>query len=286
MSSGVGRRTAEPAFHGDEPRVSRSPSRRAPRSCAWERHFRHPNLPLTALSSSVEPADKPDGERSQHERQSLDLRQQKFRSKFRGFDPVEVGAFWRPSRRLREAALRETDRLRQELNRVEGMLTELRQHEGSLKSTLIAAQRLADDIKANAERKRAASSATRKGVPIFSSRRRSRGSRTFSARLTGLRLKRRDVETSIESTIQTLRNTLEYVREQEAREREDKILLHRPRIVDRPVRAGSFMSARQGVGCLVRVIPRARKTECTGVRDGALVIRVAAPPVEAPPTTR
>jgi uncharacterized protein (TIGR00251 family) len=28
------------------------------------------------------------------------------------------------------------------------------------------------------------------------------------------------------------------------------------------------------------VIPRARKTACSGVRDGALLIRVAAPPVE------
>jgi hypothetical protein len=45
----------------------------------------------------------------------------------------------------------------------------------------------------------------------------------------GLKLKRRDVETSIEATIQTLRNTLEYVREQEARDREEKILMHRPR---------------------------------------------------------
>jgi len=31
---------------------------------------------------------------------------------------------------------------------------------------------------------------------------------------------------------------------------------------------------------LVRVIPRARKTEFAGERDGSLVIRVAAPPVE------
>jgi uncharacterized protein (TIGR00251 family) len=30
----------------------------------------------------------------------------------------------------------------------------------------------------------------------------------------------------------------------------------------------------------VRVIPRARKTECTGFRDDALVVRVAAPPVD------
>ena len=43
----------------------------------------------------------------------------------------------------------------------------------------------------------------------------------------GMKLKRRDVETTMESTIQTLRNTLEYIREQEARERDEKILIHR-----------------------------------------------------------
>ena len=30
----------------------------------------------------------------------------------------------------------------------------------------------------------------------------------------------------------------------------------------------------------VRVIPRARKTECSGERDGAFVIRLAAPPLD------
>ena len=30
----------------------------------------------------------------------------------------------------------------------------------------------------------------------------------------------------------------------------------------------------------VRVIPRARKTACVGLRDDALVVRIAAPPVE------
>jgi uncharacterized protein len=34
------------------------------------------------------------------------------------------------------------------------------------------------------------------------------------------------------------------------------------------------------VELIVRVIPRARKTEISGERDGALVVRVAAPPVE------
>ena len=44
-----------------------------------------------------------------------------------------------------------------------------------------------------------------------------------------MKLKRRDVETSIEATIQTLRNTLEFVREQDVRDREDRLLLYRPR---------------------------------------------------------
>jgi uncharacterized protein (TIGR00251 family) len=36
----------------------------------------------------------------------------------------------------------------------------------------------------------------------------------------------------------------------------------------------------EGVIFNVRVIPRARKTQCSGIRDEALVVRVAAPPVE------
>jgi uncharacterized protein (TIGR00251 family) len=39
-------------------------------------------------------------------------------------------------------------------------------------------------------------------------------------------------------------------------------------------------STAEGVELTVRVIPRARKTEVSGERDGALVMRVAAPPVE------
>ena len=42
-----------------------------------------------------------------------------------------------------------------------------------------------------------------------------------------MKLKRRDVETTIESTIQTLRNTLDYVREQDQRERDDRVLAFR-----------------------------------------------------------
>jgi hypothetical protein len=48
----------------------------------------------------------------------------------------------------------------------------------------------------------------------------------------GLRLKRRDVENSLEATISALRNSLDFVREQDQKEREDKVLLHRPRPIE------------------------------------------------------
>ena len=44
-----------------------------------------------------------------------------------------------------------------------------------------------------------------------------------------LGLKRREVETTLEASIQTLRHTLEYVRQRAERDTDDKILLHRPR---------------------------------------------------------
>jgi hypothetical protein len=49
-----------------------------------------------------------------------------------------------------------------------------------------------------------------------------------------MKLKRREVENSLESSISTLRSTLDFIREQEQRERDEKILLHRPRQVDQP----------------------------------------------------
>src|SRR5207245_2102939 len=81
----------------------------------------------------------------------LDLRQQRFRSAFRGFDRIEVASFLSAVADDYEQALRETDRLRQDLVRMEAMLTEHREAERNLRNTLLTAQKIADDIKANAE---------------------------------------------------------------------------------------------------------------------------------------
>jgi hypothetical protein len=52
-----------------------------------------------------------------------------------------------------------------------------------------------------------------------------------------LRLKRRDVEASLESTISALRNSLEFVKQQDTKDREEKVFLHRPRPIESPVSA-------------------------------------------------
>ena len=157
----------------------------------------------------------------------LDLRQQRFRSRIGGFDKIEVTSFLAAVADDYEQALRETDRLRQDISRLEALISEHREHEKNLKSTLMTAQKLADDIKAGAqdEAKRIIRDAENKSE--FLLERTQARLEDIQREIDGLRLKRKDVETTIESTIATLRNTLDYVHEQETRDRDERVLLHR-----------------------------------------------------------
>ena len=160
----------------------------------------------------------------------LDLRQAKFNTALRGFYKIEVTSFLMAAADDYEQALRETDRLRQEVTRVEAVLDEYRASEKSLKTTLMAAQKLADDITSNAndEARRVLRDAqSRSDLLLEKTQARVED---IQREIDGLKLKRRDVETTIEATIQTLRNTLEFVREQDARDREIRKLLTRPRV--------------------------------------------------------
>jgi cell division initiation protein len=159
----------------------------------------------------------------------LDLRQQRFRNGFRGFDKIEVTSFLMAVAEDYEQALRETDRLRQEVARLEGAVTQHREDERSLQTTLMTAQKLADDIKASAEQEAGRMMREAQSRSELLLERTQCRLEDVQREIDGLKLKRKDVEITIEATIQTLRNTLEYVREQEARDREDKILFHRPR---------------------------------------------------------
>ncbi len=177
----------------------------------------------------------------------LDLRQQRFRKTFRGFDPVEVTPFLAAVADDYEQALRETDRLRQDLMRMEAVVNGHREHEQNLQSTLMTAQKLSDDIKANAEleaRRIIREAESRSDLLLEKTQARLED---IQREIDGLKLKRKDVETSIEANIATLRNTLDFVREQEARERDDKILLHRPRLAE-PIESIDAHSTRKAVG--------------------------------------
>jgi cell division initiation protein len=178
----------------------------------------------------------------------LDLRQQRFRKAFRGFDPVEVASFLAAVADDYEQALRETDRLRQDLMRMEAVLSEHREHEKNLQSTLMTAQKLSDDIKANAELEARRIIREAEGRSELLLERTQARLEDIQREIDGLTLKRKDVETSIEANIMTLRNTLDFVREQEARERDDKILLHRPRAQHVEPIANADAQARKVVG--------------------------------------
>jgi cell division initiation protein len=159
----------------------------------------------------------------------LDLRQQRFRTSFRGFDKVEVTSLLSAAADDYEHALKETDKLKQEVARLEGMLKEQREQEASLKAMLLTAQKLGEDIKMTAEEEAKRILREAHGRSDLLLEKTQARLEDVQRETDGLRLKRRDVEASVESTIQALRNALDYVREQEARDREDRILLHRPR---------------------------------------------------------
>lgn len=160
----------------------------------------------------------------------LDMRQPRFGTAMRGFDRNEVTGFLEDAANGYENALRENERLRSDIVRLEASLTQFRELEASLKSTLVSAQKVADDMRANAQEEAARllrDAEARADLLIDKAQARQED---IEREIDGLRLKRREVETNIEACISMLHNTLEFVREQERREHENKVVLHRPRI--------------------------------------------------------
>ena len=161
----------------------------------------------------------------------LDLRQQKFRTVLRGLDRTEVVAFLTEAADDYEHALREIDRLRQDLQRMEGLLTEHRDREANLRNTLLTAQRLADEIKeaAQSEAKMIVREAEGRADLLLQ---RAQGRLGEVERdINEMRLRRRGVEGTLESSIQALYHALEFIRDQDRADEKggDKVLLHRPR---------------------------------------------------------
>ena len=133
--------------------------------------------------------------------------------------------------------------LRQDLARMEAALNEHRELEKNLKATLVTAQKLADDIRGQAEQEAKRIVREAEGRSDLLLEKTQARLEDIQRGIDGLRLKRQDVETTIEATIQSLRNTLEFVREQEAHERDERVLLHRPRFSEQSTTGGRQSAA-------------------------------------------
>ena len=194
------------------------------------------------MMSNTEPASPPETRRLPSPDRTpsvppLDDRQAKFATSMRGYDKAEVNAFLLEAADGYEEAPRDNERLRHELARLDASLAQYRELEGTLKGALIGAQKLADDVREHATqdaarvREHAAVEAARfvrdaeARVELLIEQSNARVV-DVQREIDGLRLKRREAETSLESIISALHNTLDFVREQDSREH--RVVPHRP----------------------------------------------------------
>lgn len=159
----------------------------------------------------------------------LDLRQTQFAAALRGYDKNEVRAFLAEAADDYEQALREIDRLKQELLRAEEALGEHREREVHLRNTLLTAQRLADQIRENAEQEARMTIREAEGRADLLLEKAQARLDEVEREIHELKLRRRDVEATLEASVSALTNALEFVRAKDQEEREEKLLLHRPR---------------------------------------------------------
>src|SRR5688500_9238028 len=155
----------------------------------------------------------------------LDLRQAKFKSSLRGFDRTEVTTFLLEAADGYDQALRENERLRHDLVRLEASISQYRELESSLKSTLLTAQRVGDDMRETASQEAARIVREAEGRADLLLQRAQARHEDMQREIDGLRMKRREAQANLESIIGALHNTIDFIREQEQRERG---IPHRP----------------------------------------------------------
>jgi cell division initiation protein len=175
----------------------------------------------------------------------LDMRQHRFKAAMRGYDKTDVVAFLTEAADDYEHAMREIDRLRGDLMRMEALLAEHRQREQNLRDTLLTAQRLSGELKeaAQAEARMIVKEAQGRADLLI---------QKAQVRLEELdhdcnemRLRRRDAEGAVEATIQALYRSLEFIRDQDQLRNDDNVLLHRPRQVEPPAAAKPVLEERK-----------------------------------------
>jgi cell division initiation protein len=167
----------------------------------------------------------------------LDMRQARFTTAIRGFDKADVTTFLQEAAEGFDQALRENERLRMEIVRLEASLNQFRDLEGSLKTTLMTAQKIADDMRENAQQEATRLVREAEGRVELMMQKAQARTEDIEREIDGLRIKRREAEMNLESTIAALHNTLDFIREQDRRERDDRVVQHWPKITPVPASA-------------------------------------------------
>ena len=80
----------------------------------------------------------------------LEMRQTTFASGWRGYSREAVRSFLVDASESYELALRENERLRQDIERLHGSIRQYQDLESGLKATLVHAQKVAEDVRTNA----------------------------------------------------------------------------------------------------------------------------------------
>ena len=174
----------------------------------------------------------------------MDMRQQRFKTALRGYDRTEVVAFLTEAADDYEHAMREIDRLRADVMRMEAMLGEHRERENNLRDTLLTAQRLSEELKASAlnEAKLIVREAQVRADLLLQ---KTQGRlEELDHDVNEMKLRRRDAEGAVEATIQALYRALEFMRDQDQARSDEKVLLHRPRTADQAAAAARTPDAR------------------------------------------
>jgi cell division initiation protein len=82
----------------------------------------------------------------------VDIEQQQFRVKFRGFDMAEVDAFLDVVAEEMDALIRENMGLKEEIKKLRDEIEAFRSREKMINDTMVNCQKIAADLKANAEK--------------------------------------------------------------------------------------------------------------------------------------
>ena len=83
----------------------------------------------------------------------LDIQQQQFKGKMLGgLDPNDVDAFLQMVAAEMESLIRENSELKEQARKISQQLDELSQREVTLRDTMLAAQKISEEMKANAQK--------------------------------------------------------------------------------------------------------------------------------------